>query len=162
MVKPMDLFTPSVWDRLLSDEANGAKRSVGIHGAALRRSVLQDLERLMNGRLAWELDPQRYPQASRSVLNYGIRDFSSLSPSNPADVQKIIDCIAQSIARNDRRLKQVRVEAVGDSEANARSLSFSVRALLVLRDHSEPVSFHAAFDSKRRAFAVSAANSGVE
>jgi type VI secretion system protein ImpF len=158
----MDLFTPSVWDRLLSDDPGGARRSIGAHGAALRRAVLQDLERLMNARVATDLDAAAYPQANRSVLNYGVRDFSSLSPANPSDVQAICDCILASISRNDQRLKHVRVEVEGDSSRGATSLSFVLRAMLVLCDYSEPVSFQAAFDSKRRAFSLSATSPGGE
>ena len=153
----MDLFTPSVWDRLLSDEPSLVKRSVGQHGAGLRRSVLLDLERLMNARVAATVDAAAFPEASRSVLNFGIKDFSNLSPSNPGDVSRICESIVQSILRNDARLQQVTVEPVYESVAST-ALSFVVRAWLVLRDHSEPLNFQAAFDSKRKAFALSAAS----
>jgi type VI secretion system protein ImpF len=76
---------PSLLDRLTDhepDQKTEARDSRVIDLSRLREIVTRDLSWLLNtnNNETW-IDPDRYPQATRSVLNYGVReasgDFSS-------------------------------------------------------------------------------------
>ncbi|MCP5776030.1 GPW/gp25 family protein, partial [Klebsiella pneumoniae] len=63
--------------------------SQGLSLQALRESVADDLEDLLNTRLV-NLDvDDSYDQVKRSILQFGIIDFVGLSTANPMDRDKI-------------------------------------------------------------------------
>jgi type VI secretion system protein ImpF len=117
---------------------------------ALWKSVSRELGQLLNSRCPVPL--QLLSDVERTVINYGIPDFTSLSPESSDDRKLIASIIGQTIAAFETRLRNVRVTAEhsGDDE---RTLQISVEADLVtdtvieIRSHLdigsslEPVSF---------------------
>lgn len=71
---------PSLLDRLLDDEPDHRKESVEdrvMTKQALRQAVLRDLGWLFNvTNLSDDLDPDRFPQTIKSVLNFGLPPLS--------------------------------------------------------------------------------------
>jgi type VI secretion system protein ImpF len=117
---------------------------------ALWESVRRELGQLLNTRCPVPL--HRLAEEERTVINYGIPDFTSLSPQNANDRKLICEVIGQTITAFEPRLRNVRVRA--DSyEENERTLLISVEADLLtnrvieVRSHpedsvsSEPVTF---------------------
>lgn len=116
----------------------------------LRNSVKRELGQLLNSRCPVPL--QRLGDVERTVINYGIPDFTSLSPESSEDRKLIASIIGQTIAAFETRLRNVRVTAnySGDDQ---RTLQISVEADLVtdtvveIRSHLdigtslEPMSF---------------------
>ena len=111
----------------------------------LRASVRRELERLLNTRCSISL--HRLGEEERSVVNYGIPDFSSLSPHNADDHALIASIVGQTIAAFEPRLRQVRVE-VGPASGAESALWLNINAELVVGLYSSPVSFPATLNNK--------------
>src|SRR5262245_65798814 len=72
---------PSVLDRLQDadpEAKHDAPKSRGQNLAELRRAVRRDLEALLNTRQRCISPPSDLEELDRSLVSYGIRDFSSL------------------------------------------------------------------------------------
>jgi type VI secretion system protein ImpF len=80
---PKERLQPSLLDRLTDNEPDKrqeARETRVLSMLQLRKSVLRDLAWLLNtGNLASCEDIDAYPLVSRSVLNYGIPNFSGLT-----------------------------------------------------------------------------------
>jgi type VI secretion system protein ImpF len=111
----------------------------------LKASVRRELERLLNTRCSIPL--HRLGEEERSVVNYGIPDFSSLSPRNADDHALIASIVAQTIAAFEPRLRQVRVEVEPVFGAES-ALWLNINAELVVGVFAEPVSFPVLLNGK--------------
>jgi len=111
----------------------------------LKASVRRELERLLNTRCSIPL--HRLGEEERSVVNYGIPDFSSLSPHNADDHALIASIVGQTIAAFEPRLRHVRVE-VGPASGAESALWLIIIAELVIGAFTEPVSFPVTLNSK--------------
>lgn len=108
---------------------------------ALRESVRRDLGWLLNTRCplrAHELEGQE-----RTAINYGVPDFSAMSPQNLDERQRLARNIAHTINAYEPRLKHVRVR-VEEFLPDEKSLRVRVDAILSVESIEEPVSFAAA------------------
>ncbi|HBB94882.1 MAG TPA: type VI secretion system baseplate subunit TssE [Blastocatellia bacterium] len=134
----------------------------------LKVSIRRELERLLNTRCSLSLE--RVGEEDRSVVNYGIPDFSSLSPSNADDHALIASIIRQTIAAFEPRLRQVYVEvtSLGAGEASVPvqtkcahdvfeiwesrpsgegTLRVSIDAVMTVGEFNEPVHFPVVLNS---------------
>ena len=111
----------------------------------LKASVRRELGRLLNTRCSIPL--HRLGEEERSVVNYGIPDFSSLSPHNADDHALIASIVGQTIAAFEPRLRQVRVE-VGPASGAESALGLNINAELVVGVFSEHVSFPVTLNGK--------------
>jgi type VI secretion system protein ImpF len=111
----------------------------------LKASVRRELARLLNTRCSIPL--HRLGEEERSVVNYGIPDFSSLSPHNADDHALIASIVGQTIAAFEPRLRHVRVQARPASAAES-ALSLTINAELVIGLFVEPVSFPVTLNHK--------------
>jgi type VI secretion system protein ImpF len=111
----------------------------------LKASVRRELARLLNTRCSIPL--HRLGEEERSVVNYGIPDFSSLSPHNADDRVLIGSIVSQTIAAFEPRLRHVRVD-VGPAAAAESALWLNINAELVVGVFSEPVSFPVILNNK--------------
>ncbi len=138
--------TPPVLDRLL-DESPGRPDPTHLDWhqqiRALKGSVARDLEYLLNTRQQAAPDlPEEFVEVGRSLLAYGLPDFSSLDLTGPEDCLKVKRAIESAIARFEPRLERVRVQM--DEARNVdRGLRFRIEALLRVEPTPEPVSFDA-------------------
>lgn len=111
----------------------------------LKASVRRELGRLLNTRCSIPL--HRLGEEERSVVNYGIPDFSSLSPHNTDDHALIGSIVGQTIAAFEPRLRQVHVEVRPASSADS-ALWLDINAQLVVGVFAEPVSFPVTLNGK--------------
>jgi type VI secretion system protein ImpF len=111
----------------------------------LKASVRRELGRLLNTRCSIPL--HRLGEEERSVVNYGIPDFSSLSPHNADDHVLIASVVGQTITAFEPRLRHVRVE-VGPAFSAESSLWLTINAELVVGMFAEPVSFPLTLNGK--------------
>lgn len=103
----------------------------------LKTSIRRELGRLLNTRCPIPLAPSTEP---RSVINYGIPDFSSLSP-NSTDHRTLLESwIRSAIEAYEPRLLDVRV-IVEPPARGERSLVARIDARLQLESIREPVAF---------------------
>jgi type VI secretion system protein ImpF len=140
------LILPSVLDRLFDDQP---KETTEPHGALhfdlrqYKRAVARDLEALLNTRCVdTEGQIEDYPQASQSVLSFGIVDLSSLSLLNPDDRLLLQDKIRIAIERHEPRLAEAAVSLEEPRELE-RMLRFRVDAVLKVHPDKPPVIFDA-------------------
>jgi type VI secretion system lysozyme-like protein len=104
----------------------------------LRASVRREVERLLNTRCA--ASAGALEGRERTVLDYGIPDFSALSPQRAEDRQRLARQITQAITAFEPRLRQVRV-TVEPPTTTRRCLLAYIEAVLMLEAVTEPVAF---------------------
>jgi type VI secretion system protein ImpF len=138
---------PSILDRLLDDKPEERKHeplpSRFQHLRQLKQAVGRDLEALLNTRReALEELPAEFSEVRRSLLTYGLPDFSAFNPLSEGDHTQIRRTLEQAIATFEPRLAQVRVSLHPWYE-HERALRFRVEALLRVDPAPEQVTFDA-------------------
>lgn len=115
---PLDRLQPCLLDRLTDDDPTNPEESRNQRVVSLqryRRGVLRDLEWLLNssahlpeeGGQRWHLSD--FPEASRSVLNYGTRQLCGLiSPNMPELERELAEAIQFFEPRIMRQSLQVK------------------------------------------------------
>jgi type VI secretion system protein ImpF len=139
-------FSPTFLDKLLGDATRKPNNAslVRLSIEQLKDSVAVDLEALLNTRAVFsELLLADYPECSRSIMSYGLTDFAGLSLTSGDDRVFICRALEQTIARHEPRLRNVRASLEIDEQKSINKLNFSITALLVVSESTEPVSFDA-------------------
>jgi type VI secretion system lysozyme-like protein len=147
--KPIAGARALLFDRLVEDERERPLRI--LDREQLKASVRRELERLLNTRCSLPLHD--LGEAERSVVNYGIPDFSSLSAYNEDDHALIASIILQTISAFEPRLSQVRV-AVQPIDDHEGSLWLYIDGVIGVDLFNEPVSFPVLLNSKNGAAKV--------
>ena len=152
--KPIAGARALLFDRLVdlhSEIDQGEKPFRILNRAELKASIRRELERLLNTRCSLSL--HRVGEEERSVINYGIPDFSSLSPLNADDQALIGSIIGQTVTAFEPRLRQVKVEVepVANSEG---ALQVLIEAVMIIGQFNEPVFFPVLLNSKNGAAEV--------
>ena len=145
-------FRSTLFDRLIPEQEELLK-SLTIK--ELRESVAHDLEDLLNSRIAKLETIDDFPLVKKSILQFGIIDFVGLSTANPMDRDKICQSIEISIAAQESRLTQIKVEMLMD-EQNMGSLCLSIQAYLNIHPLYEPVIFDALLKPTTQQYVISA------
>jgi type VI secretion system protein ImpF len=137
---------PSVLDRLLDDEPGTEREPIPNRFQNLRelkKAVTRDLEDLLNTRqeMLEEL-PSEFAEVSRSLVSYGLPDFTSFSLLSKHDRNRIRRAVEQAIANFEPRLARVSV-TLEPPRDNDRAVRFHIEALLRLEPAPELVTFDA-------------------
>ncbi len=134
--------SPSVLDRLVGDSGGEAvDRRYELRD--LKRAVARDLEALLNTRREMLNDlPTEYVESTRSLLTYGLPDFSALNLSNQTDRTQVRRMLEEAIAESEPRLERVRV-SIEEPRPFDRGLRFRIEAVLRVKPAPEPVTFDA-------------------
>jgi type VI secretion system protein ImpF len=155
----MARFAPSLLDRLLDDTPGAAADGATTPQVSLEQlkdSVVRDLEALLNARCGLRREALAgHAQVQRSILSFGMLDFSSMSLANTDERDAICRAIEDAIRAHEPRLRNVRVGLSDDSGANR--LLFTIQALLVANPAREPVSFNATLQPSTQLYSVSKA-----
>jgi len=158
-------YRPSFLDRL-TDNAGRDGAGHHLHQSSLaeiKDKVARDLEALLNTRHAQtpsQLEP--FPQARKSILAFGIADFSALSLANPDHRQQICRSIETAIGVHEPRLREVGVSLSAESSRLNR-LYFIIKAVLVIERGEEQVSFDALLQPLTLQYSISQRrNAGAE
>jgi type VI secretion system protein ImpF len=116
--------------------------------AQVRKSVMRDLENLLNTRRNIQAAPDANVHLGSSLFTYGLGDFTSLNTRSPSVRIQIRQEIERTISLFEPRLKNltVRFDLPGENE---RTLRFRVTALLVVTPLTEPVAFDTYLDINR-------------
>lgn len=134
-----------LFDRLSSRDSRvreDAASSRILDRRAFRRLVQEDVLRLLNTRSAPEGD--LLAGAVGTVLDYGIPDFSWVTPASEPDLQRLAAMIARKVAAYEPRLTNVR--ATVTSSAVSRAVTVSLTAVLRAGSVYEPVTFPLTLD----------------
>ena len=143
--KPIEGARALLFDRLV-DVPDWDQQPLRIlNREQLKASVRRELGRLLNTRCSIPL--HQVGEEERSVVKYGIPDFSSLSPNNAEDHVLIASIVGQTIAAFEPRLRHVRVD-VGPAFSAESALWLNINAELVVGMFAEPVSFPLTLNGK--------------
>lgn len=150
-------LVPSILDRLLDDAPDvthepAASRFQNLR--QLKQAVTRDLEALLNTRqeALGEL-PAAFVEVRRSLLTYGLPDFTAFSLLNPQDRQRIRRALEQAIAAFEPRLERVRVNLASPRQ-HEQTLRFHIEALLKVEPAPEPVTFDALLQLQTQQYVV--------
>jgi type VI secretion system protein ImpF len=111
---------------------------------AFKRSLLRDLEWLLNTRETGRPASAPYVELERSIYNYGLPDFASMSADSASTPARLLRSIEREIELFEPRLKDVKIsrdESPDTKGAKVRNLKFVIEATLRLDPHSERVEF---------------------
>jgi type VI secretion system protein ImpF len=139
-------IVPSILDRLMDDEPEVSREPLPNRFqnlSQLKKAVARDLEALLNTRqeILEEISPE-FIEVSRSLVTYGLPDFSSSSVLNTNDRNRIRRALEQAVATFEPRFERVRVNLESPRDQD-RTLRFRIEALLRVEPASEPVTFDA-------------------
>lgn len=131
---------------------NSALGSYGIR--ELKRAVARDLEALLNTRqeALTEL-PESLEEVRRSLVVYGLPDFTAASLQSPRDRTRIRRALEDTIAAFEPRLDRVRI-ALEESEGSERTMRFRVEGWLRIEPVPEPVAFDTTLQLTTREYTV--------
>jgi type VI secretion system protein ImpF len=101
-------------------------------------SVQREVGRLLN--TSCPLPARLLDACERSVINYGMSDFSLFSPHSEADQRRLAHILTRTIAAFEPRLRQVRV-TVERGMDDRKTLLARVDAVLVVESVVEPITF---------------------
>ncbi|HEX5126572.1 MAG TPA: type VI secretion system baseplate subunit TssE [Rhodocyclaceae bacterium] len=149
-------IVPSVLDRLFDDAPDERTEPLADfrHGLArLKRSVARDLENLLNTRASSVSNLDAFPELNKSVLTYGLPDYSNLSAASETDRNRIRASIEQTISLFEPRLEKTRV-ALRTSEASAAQFAFHIEAMLRVDPIPEPVIFDAVLEVSTQLYKI--------
>lgn len=140
--------TPSVLNRLFDDapfEVTETHLDFRQSLDQFKHSVARDLEGLLNTRRDALTEIEGWPELDKSVLAYGLPDFSNLSATSETDRAKIRGSIEKTIALFEPRLHQVQVH-LRVQEGNSAEFGFYIEAMLQVDPVPEPVAFDAVLE----------------
>ncbi len=147
----------SILDRLIDMELDSRvgepAQYRNITYSQLRAMVERDLENLLNTRCFPNEIPDSCKELRKSVLVYGLPDFTSKNPSVPSVCTELRQEIERAIALFEPRLRNVTVRVESPARGERR-VKFRINALLKLEEESEPVSFDTFFDSNRCEYSI--------
>jgi len=134
----------SLLDRLIDDEPDQKLEVVKPVSTLLRdakANIRRDLENLLNTRLYRQSDLGDYPELKKSVVNYGLPDFSSVQFSSAEHREQFRQEIESTITRYETRFRRVRVEITQAGEEHERTMYLKINALLMVEPDPIPLLF---------------------
>jgi type VI secretion system protein ImpF len=143
----------SVFDRLESGADLGILGGRASDIEVVRKSVLRDVENLLNTRRCIIDPPQGYQYLRQSMFVYGLEDFVAKNPKSPEVRSALQSSIVGTIARFEPRLRRVSVE-FNDQEGNEQNLCFTVMATLFADPIHEPIYFDTWFSVNRGEYKI--------
>jgi type VI secretion system protein ImpF len=151
----------SLLDRLIDLEPGSGQEARANSWEELRQhkeSLCRDLTALLNTRRAEADFPPDYEEADRSLLTFGITDFTAYDLKHHISQERVRRSIEQAIRRFEPRLARVAV-AVKEPDPLKPVLQFQISAVLRGDAADEPVTFDATLQRESRRVAVSGGDS---
>lgn len=146
-------FEPDLFDKLFYNAPDSPTvRTLSLE--ELKNSVARNIESLLNTRMVFsDKKLVGFKECAKSILTYGLEDFSGRSLASHADRDLICESIKRTIERHEQRLKEIEVHL----EPRIQSISalrFSITAMLVVHPACEQVSFDAQLQPSTRQYSV--------
>lgn len=130
-----------LFDRLIDEDPASAQEIRPLRVLSLpelKESVRRELGRLLNTRCP--IPGSAVEGMDRTVINYGIPDFTSYSPQNPDDQSKLAKSMRHAIEAFEPRLRNVTV-SIDPLLPNERTVTARIEAVLMVGTVREPVMF---------------------
>lgn len=120
----------------------------------LRTSLRRDLEWLLNSIRPLDLIPDGARELPRSLLNFGLPDFTNMTLHSAHDEQRLLRSIETAIQTFEPRLTQVRVTPRGKITKQARTINFQIEAMLMVDPAPERILFDTVLEVARGTYQV--------
>lgn len=149
-------ITPSVLDRLLDDDPQNSREAPKSRSASLidlRQAVRRDLEWLLNTRCFVDADDDGLTEAKRSVVYFGLPDFTGLSVQSSAEKDDLVRSIETAIKNFEPRFLGVKV-TLEPIDSLDRQLRFRIEARLDVDPVPEQIVFDSVMQAGTGGFAV--------
>jgi len=151
-IRPDQLLLPSILDRLIDENPESSVESDRSRTQLLRElklSVRRDLENLLNTRACLfplpDPLPDHYKHLEKSLVNYGIPDFSSLGMGGREQRDQLRKRLERVIQHFETRFLRVEVVMIDNrNDHRDRTIRFRIEGML----HAEPSPEPVAFDSQ--------------
>jgi len=156
MKQTQDNIQASVLDRLIDNEPGVSQEPVQNRVYSIgqiKASVVRDLENLLNTRRNIFPLPVEYREVNSSLFVYGLQDFTSKDPRSPSVKQQLRNDVEKTLARFERRLKNVTVRIEAEDSTD-RKIRFRITGVLHVDPITEPVSFDTYFDLNRGEYVI--------
>lgn len=143
----------SILDKLIDenpDKEVEKKKSTYDLYQEVKGGIRRDLENLLNTKIDWQLIPEHLTELNRSLVNYGLPDFTSTNLSSKQARMEFVAKIEAIIVKFETRFERVQVELNEQSDEVERELHFTIRALLKGDDNQEIVAYSSRVDSISR------------
>lgn len=130
-----------LFDRLIDEDPAQSKEPYPFRlysKEQLIESIARELSRLLNTRCPL---PKEHRDMDRTVLDYGLRDFSSLFAASPTDRDMLAREIEDAIEVFEPRLHEVSIIWSDPSNGKQQQLAANIQAKMQLGNLMEPVSF---------------------
>src|SRR5579884_765726 len=134
----------SVLDRLLDDDPDNTREAPATAAQTMRdlkRAVRRDLENLLNTRVRLLSWPASFTELNRSLVNYGLPDFTSANLASSKDREAFCRIIQAVVDQFEPRLTRIKVSPITASEPLDRTFRFRIDAMLRTEPSPEPVVF---------------------
>src|SRR5438132_350924 len=122
-------IVPSILDRLLDAEPGNTREPLADHFQNLRELeavVARDLELLLNTKRESLAElPTEFTEVNRSLVTYGLPDFTDFSLDSIEDRSRILRTVEQAITNFEPRLQNVHV-AIEPPRPHDRGLRFRI------------------------------------
>jgi len=125
--------------------------------SVILNSMKRDIQNLLNTRIPL-LNDESSEVLSNSLLAYGIQDFSGFNPQSNAHKEKLRESILRAIETFDHRLKNVKVEILGNTSEIELNVQVSISAVLQVPSTLLPVYFNFVFDPVKTNFQIKEAD----
>lgn len=122
---------PSLLDRLIDDgtpEPGVCVNSTFRDCREINDSLLVDIEKLLNTRTRCVGVSDRFRELDVSLLDYGLRDFSSRDLASELDRTRLIEEVRSVVTRYEPRLRDVQVELMPRGPEFDREVRFRIVA----------------------------------
>jgi type VI secretion system protein ImpF len=136
-------------DRLIdADPAESADRPVTASAAmrALRASVCNDLEELLNTRRRWQTWDPHLAELERSLVAFGLPDFAAGAFNDARHREGLRLLVEGCIRRFEPRIASLRVTLLETTDQLSATLRLRVEALLRAEPSPEPITFDTLVD----------------
>ncbi len=148
----------SLLDRLTDEDPGQRHETMPTRAeslAALRVAVRHDLDWLLNTRRDLVVVDESMVEARRSLLRYGVPDFSSMSRDGSETLLRLVREVEESVAGFEPRLANVRVRAHVDPGMGGRpDLRFSIEGMLRVDPAPEHVVYDTVLETGRGEYQV--------
>lgn len=116
--------------------------------------ICQNIENILNARQNYIKWPNELSEIDRSVLNYGIEDFTLNYYGNKQNQIRLCQKIKEVISYFEQRIQAVKVEPVASDVELERILRIRIECEVILKPFPLHVIFESSFDITKQTFYV--------
>jgi type VI secretion system protein ImpF len=125
---------PTILDRLIDPEMVGAGAQWGYTMSQMIDAVRRDVEELLNTRQSHQGLPEEFVETHRSILAYGLPDFTSMNIHRSRGIEEMGAVIESIIGLFEPRLRNIRAIPVATAEGKDKTeeprVRFNIEATL--------------------------------